>query len=673
MYRASGPFSEESLVLLNELNSSYFAAPTIPQPLQKGLKLNADIFIDTVQQRLSFPVDPDGNPIAPPIPTGGESQNLVVADGVVWFPIGKPFGPASFERIGVTYKESAVALLLDASLGEGSLNLSLLGLKATVSLESFEPRFELQGLGIAYNKPPIEIGGSFVKGLTQIDGKTYTSYSGSAFIKNKALTIPALGSYILAEEPSLLIYALMDRPIGGPSFFFVTGLAAGFGYNRRLNPPPLYRLPEFPLISAALNPSTSSSDVALELRKLAPYIPPAQGEYFLAVGVKFTSFKLMESFALLIVSFGESLRIDVLGTSRVIFPSKAPGQEDLPEIARVEIAFQAVFAPDEGYLGVQGQLTPNSFLFSRDCILAGGFAFYSWFTGPNAGDFVQTLGGYHPSFKVPLHYPQVPRLTFNWNVDNKTSIKGSLYYALTGRAVMAGGHLEAAYEAGNFRAWFRLGVDFLIAWKPFAYEARARVNIGASYTFKVFGIRNTVSVDVGADLHIWGPEFGGRATVYILFFSFDVEFGDRTRSLPKPIDWNEFKGSFLPADSEICGITVKDGLVAKEKGANSRDLGVLNAKDIALVTNSVIPAQQGQKGQAKVPVHSSKFGVAPMGKKASQVTEAQHIVETTILAQDVVAKRQSLLESIGIDDPFVELKPAVESRFIFAPQIEKRK
>ena len=157
------------------------------------------------------------------------------------------------------------------------MNIALLGLEVAVPIDSVEPRFALQGMGLTYEKPPIEIGGSFVKSRTQVDGQTYTSYSGAAFIKNKALTIPAIGSYILTEDPSLLIYALLDKPIGGPPFFFVTGLAAGFGYNRRLNPPPLYRLPEFPLISAALNPSTSSSDIALELRKLAPYIPPDRG------------------------------------------------------------------------------------------------------------------------------------------------------------------------------------------------------------------------------------------------------------------------------------------------------------------------------------------------------------------------------------------------------------
>ncbi len=69
-------------------------------------------------------------------------------------------------------------------------------------------------------------------------------------------------------------------------------------------------------------------------------------------------------------------------------------------------------------------LTANSFLFDRSCKLTGGFAFCVWFapTNPNieshAGDFVLTLGGYHPKFKVPAWYPKVPRIGFDWQLPD---------------------------------------------------------------------------------------------------------------------------------------------------------------------------------------------------------------------------------------------------------------
>jgi hypothetical protein len=36
--------------------------------------------------------------------------------------------------------------------------------------------------------------------------------------------------------------------LGGPSFFYVTGLAAGFGYNRALSMPTIDQVASFPLV-----------------------------------------------------------------------------------------------------------------------------------------------------------------------------------------------------------------------------------------------------------------------------------------------------------------------------------------------------------------------------------------------------------------------------------------
>ena len=71
-----------------------------------------------------------------------------MADNALWLPINKKIGPAAFERVGITYKDGSVTLLLDASLQTGPLNMALLGLEVAIPIDSFEPRFALQGLGI---------------------------------------------------------------------------------------------------------------------------------------------------------------------------------------------------------------------------------------------------------------------------------------------------------------------------------------------------------------------------------------------------------------------------------------------------------------------------------------------------------------------------------------------
>ena len=71
-----------------------------------------------------------------------------------------------------------------------------------------------------------------------------------------------------------------------------------------------------------------------------------------------------------------------------------------------------------------------------------------WFSGPHAGEFVLTLGGYHPSFHRD-GYPVVPRLGFVWTVSSFLVIKGESYFALTSEAMMARPESTVQFRAVN--------------------------------------------------------------------------------------------------------------------------------------------------------------------------------------------------------------------------------
>jgi hypothetical protein len=546
-----------------------------------------------------------------------------------WFELKKTFGPVYFDKIGVQYQNAKLRFLLNAALSAAGLTLSVDGLSVGSSLTKFEPNFDLRGLGIDYKGGGVQIGGAFLRtvkpgGTGKPD--TYT-YDGAAVIKTKQFTLSAIGSYTkLEEQPSLFIYAFLNYPLGGPSFFFVTGLAAGFGYNRRLIAPSIEKVAEFPLIKQALGKVPEPKDVTAALTTLRNDIPPDLGSIFLAVGVRFNSFKLIDSFALLTIEFGNDLAINLLGLSKAVVPTPETGKTVTP-LAQVEIAWKASFNPKDGCLGIDARLTPNSYILSKDCRLTGGYAFYSWFSGPHAGDFVQTLGGYHPRFVVPDHYPKVPRLAFDWRVSDALTIQGDAYYALTGSALMAGGHLEVLYRRGELRAWLKVGADFLIAWKPYHYDASLYVNVGASYTFDIdllFGhIRTTISVDVGAQLHLWGPDFSGTAKIDLSVISFTIAFGAGASQTPAPIGLlSSFQESFLPAKEAVCSISVKDGLVRKIE-AGGKDRWIINPKDFALVVDSAMPFKS-----APPPIDGGKdltdgatvdFGIRPMAVSAADL------------------------------------------------------
>lgn len=544
-------------------------------------------------------------------------------------------GPVHFQRIGLKYQDSKIWVLLDASLNLAGLSLSLDGLAVNSPLNQFDPKFDLKGIGIDYKgSDTLEIGGAFLRttrnGIDEYNGAAVIKFN----VKAKTLNLSAIGSYAYFQgHPSLFIYAILDYPIGGPSFFFVTGLAAGFGYNRALKVPTIDQVATFPLVAEAVNPPPaegSNSDQAArltgELTKLRDYIPPETGQIFLAIGIKFTSFKLIDSFLLLTVAFGNRFELNILGLATLIAPPNVGA--GVPPVAEVQLALKASFLPAEGFIGIIAQLTPNSYILSQACHLTGGFAFYGWFA-PNVheGDFVLTLGGYHPLFNVPDHYPKVPRLTLNWQVSSELYIKADAYFALTPSAIMAGGHLQATWNSGPLSAWFNAGADFLMSWKPYHYDISIYVDMGVSYTFHFFGTHH-ITVQLGADLHIWGPEFTGIAHIHLWIISFDVSFGSSASQAPKAIDWNEFKTSFLPAADAICSITVQEGLVRKVNQDDKTDLGIINPKDFCLVTNSVIPAKKAvytkditlQDDQIQIAASNTQFGISPMEVKSEQLT-----------------------------------------------------
>ena len=602
-----------------------------PPALPSGLTVSAKMKFGATPSTLSLPVaggaqQQQAGAGSAPVTTQPANVPTTSAGNAKWFTLQKTFGPVYFDKVGVQYQDGVLSFLLNASLSAVGLTLSLDGLSVGSPVNGFRPQFDLRGLGIQYKGGgEVEIGGALLRARRERKdkpGEFYDEYDGAAFVKAGQLKLSALGSYAeLDGHPSLFVYAVLDYPIGGPSFFFVTGLAAGFGYNRLLVVPPIEQVAQFPLVADAVSGAAMPANVSDKVASLQRFVPPSAGDYFLAVGIKFNSFKLIDSFALLTVSFGTQFEVNLLGLSTLIVPTPIPGETVTP-LAEVQLAVRATFNPSQGFLGVAAQLTSNSFILSRDCRLTGGFAFYSWFSGAHKGDFVLTLGGYHPDYKVPAHYPVVPRLGFNWRVDSKLTVKGGMYYALTAAALMAGGSLQATWDSGDLKAHFTAGADFIIYWKPYRYDAKVYVDIGVSYTYNLFGTHH-LNVDVGADLHIWGPEFAGTAHIKLSVISFDISFGAASGRKLEPIDWGAFSESFLPKAKkgglDICTVSVADGLlsVPPPSADAKKDSAIdwyINPKGFLLVTNSVIPSKEAYKRDeaADTGKANKTVGVAPM-------------------------------------------------------------
>jgi hypothetical protein len=365
---------------------------------------------------------------------------------------------------------------------------------------------------------------------------------------------------VLSPDKTLFIYGMLSAASGGgvklgPIEF--TAIALGFGLNRRIEVPSVDGVAEFPLVKMVMGEggyqekglgddlrnqmSKPVKDPVSVLADMKDGLPAERGQYVICGGVRFTIATTVDCFGLIIVQFGNDFEFALLGLARFRQPSDLSAKP----ICYVEMQILMTIKPGEGTFKLQALLTSNSWIINQDCKLTGGFAVYVWFSGEHKDDFVITLGGYHPRFRRPDHYPIVPRLGLNWPVNDALSIKGGVYLAITPSCCMLGAKLEATFHSGRVSAWFTAYLDVIIAWSPFHFEADIGVSLRVEADFAVTSLKITIS----ATVEMWGPPVGGIARVNLTLISFDVPFGkQREEAKPKLVEsWAQFSRSFLKA------------------------------------------------------------------------------------------------------------------------------
>ena len=626
-------------------------SPFIPEKLDSNPALLTTVHLGdvTVQVPLGvteLPTPPAGG--GPVATNSGPQSTTTVPDtvpapvsNVNWVDVQKHFGPLSVQKVGLSFDSATktIGIFLEAELSVSGLTLSVEGLGAVYDLKTKDLTFALSGLGLNFKSGDLEIAGGFLN----LDG----DFAGKLTIKTKTFSISGLGAVaIVGGEPSIFIYGLLNYPIGGPAFFYVEGLAAGFGYNRSFKMPAIEGVRAFPLVVDAVDTAKAAGNVnadknqaaangatpvaadkaaiAAQLARLHEFIAPSLGEYFFAFGIKFSSFKLVNSFVLIALVAGKKLELDLIGVSTYQNPPVLV--PNVPALARIELNIIGRLAPEEGFVGIQGQLTDNSYVYSNICKISGGFAFFSWFDGPHKGDFVLSVGGYHPSFVKPPHYPDVPRIALTYQITEKIYIKGSAYFALTPSTLMAGAAVEAHAEIGSVEAWFSASIDFIISWEPYHYDARLHVTIGAKWWI--------FQTEASADVEIWGPPFTGRANVTWTIFSFTVEFGDSAIRGPLPITFTNFESKFIPEKTKVCSVRVVRG-VRNTIINGDQEIFVIDTADFVLEVRSTLPTLTGLSvesgespdkvsGQAlPTSANTTPFGIAPMDLAEVRKSELQ--------------------------------------------------
>ena len=496
-------------------------------------------------------------------------------DGPWWLALQAQLGPVYVEQVGFGVLRSGGTVVRLRLLVDGGVSLAGL----TVQVDDLELRLpwpepwdvshwelDLAGLAVGYESSSVSLAGALIRNPPERVGDP-PSYLGMVTIKAAGFGINAFGGFGVFPVPnsptetyvSFFVIAALHAPLGGVPAFFVTGVGGGIGINRLLIlPTDVTALPTFPLVQALDPESDLASDPMGALRRMGQSFPPQRGAIWFAAGVSFTSFSLVEGVVLLSVSVGgNDFEIALFGLARLGLPNP-----DLP-LAEIELALLARFSTRDMVLWIQAQLTDNSWVISRDARLTGGFAFVSWF---RTGDFVLTLGGYHPDFHVST-YPQVPRLGLSWTLGDYLSIRGESYFALCSSAVMAGSRLDASLQLGPGYARIVAGFDALIKFDPFWFEVDVYASVTGGIRIHIdLGWFGSITIDllisIGARLHIEGPEVRGLAVLELGPIEVPFRFGPDGVLDQAALSWTAFRDKYLlTGGGQILSISVGAGRV----------------------------------------------------------------------------------------------------------------
>ncbi|KAF8253308.1 hypothetical protein K440DRAFT_593079 [Wilcoxina mikolae CBS 423.85] len=350
----------------------------------------------------------------------------------------------------------------------------------------------------------------------------------------------AVGAYehtILPRDfKSVFIFARLDGPLLTLEFAELKGVKVGFGYNYSLKLPSVANILDFPLV-ASLS-ADANSDPLQTLRKFDLWVAPQENSLWLAAGFTLDAFQILTIEATAIFTFSPVLGIAIVGLATASMPPNVKVDEH--PFVYVELGIVGALDIAGGSLRVEAQLTQNSFILNPSCHLTGGFAICYWFQGsPYVGDWMFSVGGFHPSFLIPEHYSNPPRVGISWNLSDVLRIEGEAYFAVTPKVCMGGGRYSALFSAGPIEAHFEAWANFLVNFRPFFFMADIGVCVGVAFVLDIGIITIRIGAEISAMLFLQGPPFRGVVYVDLWVHNFSVSFGEDPGP-PPPVDFKQF-------------------------------------------------------------------------------------------------------------------------------------
>lgn len=573
--------------------------------------------------------------------TGEESVSLQKTEAAQTsvekvFPINKKLGPLELHRITIMMSDGKLWFTPDVTVTMGCFLVDFTDVSMGISLADHTVSARVDGMGLSYQQPGLALAAAFRRAN---DETMLYRYDGILSVQASKLQLIGMGSYGKLKDGTISFYLFLDasmRIMLQPSLT-LTGIMAGAGINKSLRVPEITEIERFPLLAGG----RTAADILDDLNR--NWLVSQAGRDWLAVGVRFRVAELMDGKALLMANLGGELEFALLGLCELELPKNCA-----KPYLHIALQLRADLKPASGIFSVEIAVGKSSYLLCPDCHITGGAALYTWFApSEHQGDFVLTIGGYHPAFAVPAHYPKVDRVGIAWQVSREVSLKGEAYFALTPSCVMAGANLSVTYEKGNLKAWFMAWANLLIAWKPFHFLADIGVNLGVSYRLNLLFCHKTLTVSIGGSLRLWGPPTGGRVEVHLWFITFTVGFGaaEDGADSNRELSFSEFR-ELLPQ-----GDTLQIHPTAGLENQPDSSVWLVRGKDFRFTVESSVPANSITVGQNVHRVQGGPIHIRPMNLTDVDTGMEVRIThkETRRSAEqdfDMTEKRQRVAESL---------------------------
>ena len=491
----------------------------------------------------------------------------------------KTIGPLTIRSISLKLQHGYLYIMLDVSVMLGPVGGNVkgfgIGIPLSSNLHSIDTSRSisiiLSSIGIELDRPPVELAGELRKVSRATNGVTVEGFEGGLVLGIEAYTFVAGGGYYdKVTDPktgktfkSLFVFAELDGPIAELELGSLSDLTGGIGYNSQITMPTIDNVTTFPFI--ATNTRSGSDPLSIldgYLNANPPWFTPADGPLWFAIGITANALSSLTVKSVAVLDWSSDVKFAICADAQATFPAGVTNDAEL--FARVDMGFLAEVEPSKGIFHAEGQLTPKSFIMSQACHLAGGFALCLWSEGSgHNGDWVFTIGGYHPAYQKPMWYPRPIRLNIKWQYDSNIYIHGEAYFAITPKVCMGGGKLSLQYISGSLQAYFDAWLDFLINYKPFSFSADIGITIKIHYTCKIFWVSTTFDVDFGASVDIKGPPLAGVVHVNWHIISFIIHFGNANPQTAA-LTWDQFYGLLLqlPDDTPptILDVTTGQGM-----------------------------------------------------------------------------------------------------------------